>query len=115
MKPDGASFQSLPAEGGRSAGRGPGGETARRIALAVFALWWLDAIALMIAGVSYYMLHNSLQTEATEIAPSARGSAVALFACGLFAGQGIGPLLFGALVHASGFATALLASGAGIL
>jgi MFS family permease len=84
-------------------------------ALAFFPLWWLDALALMIAGVSYYMLHNSLQTEATEIAPSARGSAVALFACGLFAGQGIGPLVFGALVHAAGFATALLASGMGIL
>ena len=84
-------------------------------ALAVFSLWWLDALALMVGGVSYYMLHNSLQTEATEIAPSARGSAVALFACGLFAGQGIGPLVFGALAHAAGFATALLASGAGLL
>ena len=84
-------------------------------ALAVFSLWWLDALALMIGGVSYYMLHNSLQTEATEIAPSARGSAVALFACGLFAGQGIGPLVFGALAHAAGFATALVASGAGLL
>jgi hypothetical protein len=30
--------------------------------------------------LSFYMLHNSLQTEATEIAPEARGSAVALFA-----------------------------------
>jgi predicted MFS family arabinose efflux permease len=84
-------------------------------ALAVFASWWLDALAMMIAGLSYYMLHNSLQTEATEIAPAARGSAVALFACGLFAGQGIGPLLFGALVHAFGFPVALLGSSAGIL
>ena len=84
-------------------------------ALAVFSLWWLDALALMIGGVSYYMLHNSLQTEATEIAPSARGSAVALFACGLFAGRGIGPLVFGALAHAAGFATALVTSGAGLL
>jgi len=84
-------------------------------ALVFFPLWWFDALAMMIAGISYYMLHNSLQTEATEIAPAARGSAVALFACGLFAGQGIGPLLFGALVHAFGFAAALLASGAGIL
>jgi DHA1 family inner membrane transport protein len=84
-------------------------------ALAVFASWWLDALAMMVAGLSYYMLHNSLQTEATEIAPAARGSAVALFACGLFAGQGIGPLLFGALVHAFGFPVALLGSSVGIL
>ena len=84
-------------------------------ALVVFASWWLDALAMMVAGLSYYMLHNSLQTEATEIAPAARGSAVALFACGLFAGQGIGPLMFGALVHAFGFPVALLGSSVGIL
>ena len=40
-----------------------------------------------------------MQTEATELAPSARGSAVALFACGFFIGQGLGPLVFGALLH----------------
>jgi predicted MFS family arabinose efflux permease len=84
-------------------------------ALVVFAAWWLDALAMLVAGLSYYMLHNTLQTEATEIAPAARGSAVALFACGLFAGQGIGPLVFGALVHAFGFPVALLGSSVGIL
>lgn len=84
-------------------------------ALAVFQIWWLDALALGFAGIGYYMLHNSLQTEATEIAPSARGSAVALFACGFFIGQGLGPLLFGALVHALGFAAALLFCFAGLV
>ena len=84
-------------------------------ALVVFELWWLDAPAMMVAGVSYYAVHNSLQTEATEIAPAARGSAVALFACGLFAGQGIGPLVFGAMVQGFGFPAALLGSAAGIL
>ena len=84
-------------------------------ALAAFTLWWLVAMALAVAGTSYYMLHNSLQTEATEIAPAARGSAVALFACGLFAGQGLGPLLFGALAHGAGFAAALLACAGGLL
>ena len=70
---------------------------------------------LVIVGIAFYMLHNSLQTEATEIAPSARGSAVALFACGFFAGQAIGPLLFGALAHAAGFSVALLACSLGLL
>ena len=84
-------------------------------ALAALTLWWLVALALAVAGMAYYMLHNSLQTEATEIAPSARGSAVALFACGLFAGQGIGPLLFGALAHGAGFSAAVLACAAGLL
>jgi predicted MFS family arabinose efflux permease len=78
-------------------------------ALAALPLWWLDAAAMFVAGVAFYMLHNSMQTEATELAPSARGSAVALFACGFFIGQGVGPLLFGALLHALGPQVALVA------
>lgn len=84
-------------------------------ALTVLHVWWLAALAMMLAGASYYMLHNSLQTEATEIAPTARGSAVALFACGFFAGQGIGPPLFGALVHGLGFPAALLTCTVGLV
>ena len=80
--------------------------------LAVLPLWWLAAIAMFIAGVMFYMLHNSMQTEATELAPSARGSAVALFACGFFIGQGLGPLAFGALLHGIGPRGALLALAA---
>ena len=84
-------------------------------ALVGFRLWWLDGLAMAVAGLSYYMLHNSLQTEATEVAPTARGSAVALFACGFFAGQAVGPLLFGALLHAFGFPAALLACFIGLV
>ena len=78
-------------------------------ALAISPFWWLDAIVMFCAGVSFYMLHNSMQTEATELAPSARGSAVPLFACGFFAGQGIGPLLIGPLLHGVGARAALVA------
>jgi len=77
-------------------------------------VWWLYAIVMAACGMGYYMLHNSLQIEATELAPSARGSAVALFACGFFAGQALGPPLFGALMHAFGFTVALLTVALGI-
>ncbi len=77
-------------------------------ALSVLPSWWLAAGAMFLAGVMFYMLHNSMQTEATELAPTARGSAMALFACGFFIGQGIGPLVFGALLHGLGPRTALL-------
>ena len=80
-------------------------------ALAFAPAWWLAAAAMLGAGFFLYMLHNSMQTEATELAPSARGSAVSLFACGFFLGQGIGPLLFGPLAHLIGFPGALLATG----
>jgi predicted MFS family arabinose efflux permease len=53
------------------------------------------------------MLHNTLQTLATELAPDARGSAIALFAFSFFIGQGFGPLGFGALYYALGTAAAL--------
>jgi predicted MFS family arabinose efflux permease len=71
-------------------------------ALAVAPVWWLAAAAMLVAGYAYYMLHNSLQTEATELAPAARGSAVALFACAFFAGQGLGPLVVGPVLHSVG-------------
>ncbi len=84
-------------------------------ALSFSPLWWLDAAAMFFAGVSFYMLHNSLQTEATELAPSARGSAVALFACGFFAGQGLGPPVFGGLLHTFGPQPALVGIAATIV
>ena len=84
-------------------------------ALAVLPVWWLYALAMAGVGLSYYMLHNSLQTEATELAPAARGSAVALFACGFFGGQGLGPPLFGAVAHTLGSPVALMATAAGLL
>ncbi|MEO8079593.1 MAG: MFS transporter [Caldimonas sp.] len=84
-------------------------------ALAFLPFWWLDGIAMMLAGLSFYMLHNSMQMEATELAPTARGSAVALFACGFFLGQGVGPLAFGAVLHAFGSQVALLVVAAAIL
>lgn len=78
-------------------------------------VWWLHLLAMAVCGTGYYMLHNCLQIESTELAPAARGSAVALFAGGFFLGQGLGPLLFGALMHAAGFGPALLAAALGLV
>ncbi|MDB5998483.1 MAG: hypothetical protein JWP52_182 [Rhizobacter sp.] len=78
-------------------------------------LWWLHALVMMLAGFTFYMVHNSLQTQATELAPSARGSAVALFAGGFFAGQGLGPLLVAPLLHAVGYQVTLVILAVGLL
>jgi predicted MFS family arabinose efflux permease len=83
--------------------------------LVLLPLWWWHVLAMVVCGVGYYMLHNCLQIEATELAPTARGSAVALFACGFFIGQGLGPPLFGVLLHGSGFTPALLCAALGLL
>jgi predicted MFS family arabinose efflux permease len=43
-----------------------------------------------VIGITFYMLHATLQTHGTQMAPEARGSALALFALCLFVGQAIG-------------------------
>ncbi|HEY2977642.1 MAG TPA: MFS transporter, partial [Burkholderiaceae bacterium] len=56
-----------------------GGSAALAAAYASFVVlptWWLYALVMTVCGMGYYMLHNCLQIEATELAPSARGSAV---------------------------------------
>ncbi len=49
------------------------------------------------AGLGFYMMHSTLQTNATQMAPTARGTAMAVFAGCLFLGQSVGVSL-GALV-----------------
>jgi predicted MFS family arabinose efflux permease len=51
---------------------------------------WLVAPATIAAGLGYYMLHNTLQTHATQMAPEARGIALGIFASSLFLGQSVG-------------------------
>jgi YNFM family putative membrane transporter len=41
-------------------------------------------------GLGYYMLHNTLQTNATQMTPEARGTAVAIFSSALYLGQTLG-------------------------
>ena len=51
---------------------------------------WLVLPATIVAGFGYYMLHNTLQTNATQMAPEARGIALGIFASSLFLGQSVG-------------------------
>ena len=61
------------------------------------------ALAFMVAGFGFYMMHNTLQTQATELAPRARGSTFALFSASMFLGQGIGPAFAGVASNLFGF------------
>ncbi len=51
---------------------------------------WQGVLGSLVAGLGFYMLHNTLQTQATQMAPEARGTAVTLFAGILFLGQSLG-------------------------
>ncbi len=62
----------------------------------------LAALGCLLAGLGFYMLHNTLQTQATQMAPHARGSAVTLFACMLFFGQSTGVVVTALTVDQGG-------------
>ncbi len=53
-------------------------------------------------GIGLYMLHNTLQVHATQMAPESRGAAVALFAFCLFGGQSTGVWLASHVVDTVG-------------
>ncbi|RYY93249.1 MAG: MFS transporter [Comamonadaceae bacterium] len=56
---------------------------------------WLAAPIALLVGFGTYLFHNTLQTNATQMVPAVRGTAVALFAFCLFFGQAIGVTLAG--------------------
>ncbi|MGL4494447.1 MAG: MFS transporter, partial [Beijerinckiaceae bacterium] len=53
--------------------------------------WWSAIGLFAVMGFGFYFLHNNFQAQATTLSETARGSAVALFACFLFAGSACGP------------------------
>jgi MFS transporter, YNFM family, putative membrane transport protein len=67
------------------------------IELAIGPAWWLAPLATMAIGLGFYMLHNTLQTNATQMTPQARGTAVAIFSSAIFIGQTVG-VAIGSLV-----------------
>jgi MFS transporter, YNFM family, putative membrane transport protein len=58
--------------------------------LAIGAAWWLAPIAVTAIGLGFYALHNTLQTNATQMTPEARGTAVAIFSSVIYLGQMLG-------------------------
>jgi MFS transporter, YNFM family, putative membrane transport protein len=72
---------------------------------------WLFAIPeSALLGIGYYMLHNTFQTHATQMAPENRGTAVSLFASCFFLGQSIGVSIASSLVDSIGTPAVFLAS-----
>ena len=83
--------------------------------LAFAPTWWWAMPACAVLGLGFYMMHNTLQTHATQMAPERRGAAVATFAASLFLGQSLGVGAAGLLVGVVGTGWVLSAGGAGML
>ena len=69
----------------------------------------------LMLGTGMFMIHNSIQTRVAEVAPRARGTAVALHAFHFFLGQTAGPIVFGLILHQAGAHTAFLVGGVTLL
>jgi predicted MFS family arabinose efflux permease len=76
--------------------------------------WTAQMACMIVLGFGFFLLHNSVQTEVTELAPSARASSFSLHAFSFFLGQALGPIVYGLSLPTLG-ATASLAAGGVIL
>ncbi len=85
------------------------------LALGFMPVAWVGIGACLVLGLGFYMIHSSIQTRVTEVAPQARGTAVALHAFSFFLGQSLGPVLMGGMRAVLGPAGALVAAAAGML
>jgi len=81
------------------------------LAIALLQNWILFIPLTMVMGLSFYMMHSTLQTQATELAPEARGTSVSLFAFSLFLGQGIGAAVFGRVVDNFSYVPCFIIAG----
>jgi len=81
-------------------------------ALAPSPAWTLPLC--LLAGLGFYMIHNTLQMQATQMAPTQRGTAVALFACALFLGQAVGMGMASWLIDRSSTTVVLAGYGIGL-
>lgn len=64
-------------------------------------------------GLAFYLVHNTIQTKASEVAPDARGSAIALYASAWAVGQAAGVAALGIAVAWTGYVPAILAAALG--
>jgi predicted MFS family arabinose efflux permease len=60
------------------------------LVVAIEPSFYVAPVAIAGLGLGFYMLHNTLQTNATQMTPEARGTAVGLFSAALYLGQTVG-------------------------
>lgn len=72
------------------------------LALAATPVLGAVPFIMVLIGLGFYMLHNTLQTNATQMAPEARGAGVSLFALALFLGQAVGVALAASVIDQVG-------------
>ena len=82
------------------------------LVLAYSPHWGPALPASLLAGFGFFMFHNTMQANATQMAPHARGTAVSLFSSSLFLGQSIGVVLAASLIDRIGTGAVIALGGA---
>lgn len=72
------------------------------LGIALWPDWRADILFYSVTGFGFFMLHNSVQAEVSELAPAARSTAYSLHAFSFFLGQAIAPLAFGPMHNTIG-------------
>ncbi|MDX2203267.1 MAG: MFS transporter [Hyphomicrobiaceae bacterium] len=74
--------------------------------------WLVQFAAMLLVGMGFYLLHACIQVEATELLPSARGTAISMHSLFFFIGIATGPVVYGVAFAQLGSALAVLAGAA---
>jgi predicted MFS family arabinose efflux permease len=73
--------------------------------------WPAEFANFAVLGFGFYMLHAVIQIYASELAPAARGSAMALHSFFFFLGQAAGPVIYGGGLASIGLGPVLVFGG----
>jgi predicted MFS family arabinose efflux permease len=84
------------------------------VSLALAPVWQIVGLLCAVGGFGFYLLHNTLQTKATEMYARARGTAISAFALSLFCGQAFGVALFGRVIARFGYGLGFVIAGVGL-
>ena len=68
---------------------------------------------MVLIGLGFYMVHNTFQTNATQMAPQARGTALAMFSSVLYAGITVGVAVSAPIVDRYSAVPVFIASAIG--
>jgi predicted MFS family arabinose efflux permease len=69
------------------------------------------SISMLVMGTTFMLMHSTLQTRATELAPTARATGISLFAFSLFLGSSLGALLTAQSIDHFGYNPTMLILG----
>lgn len=85
------------------------------LAVAYAPIWWWAIPACFLTGLGFYMLHNTLQMNATQMAPERRGAAVSAFSAFFYMGQSAGVGLAGLFVGRTGTGLVICIGAIGVM